>query len=492
MGLAVALSAALAQVEGRAFAVRRNTHGPSLARISAWFGPEFAGLTDPSHVIGSAGLSSASNAKNPPSVPPASHAAAQVHALPGGMRDLLPEEARAQMLLARSLLGSFALHGYELVTLPIFEYAAVLERGLGSRAEDEMLRFIEPETGRVVALRPDMTTQIARLLSARLADAPGPARLCYQGSVLRRRRERARRERQIPQAGVELVGLAGLEGDLEVLGVAAAAARAAGLEDFALDLGHSGIAGALLEGVAEGAQSAIVEALGVRDASEVTRRAERYGVRGASLEALGALSSLHGGESVWPLAERALAQTPARACLEELKRLWDAAGSAGVAPRLLVDLAETRNLAYYTGAMFQIHAAGPGRALGSGGRYDGLLGRFGRSRPAAGFSFGLDELAWALELTDRPPAEAPRLLVTGATPEVLSALRSCGLPSAEAPAGDPLAYARAWRYTHLVEITLTTATLVRVDDLSREALPRDARALGAATGALLELGPEAD
>ncbi|HEY3494207.1 MAG TPA: ATP phosphoribosyltransferase regulatory subunit [Polyangiaceae bacterium] len=435
-------------------------------------------------------MSSAQNFKNPPSVPPASFAAAQVHALPAGMRDLLPEEARAQSLLARSLLGSFALHGYELVTLPIFEYASVLERGLGSLAEDEVLRFIEPETGRVVALRPDMTTQIARLLSARLADAPGPARLCYQGSVLRRRRERARRERQIPQAGVELVGLSGLEGDLEVLGVAAASARAAGLSDFALDLGHAGIAGALLEGVAEPAQAAIVEALGVRDTSEVTRRAERYGVRGASLEALGALPSLHGAESVWPLAERALANTPARACLDELKRLWEAAGAAGVAPRLLVDLAETRNLAYYTGAMFQLHAKGPGRALGSGGRYDGLLGRFGRARPAAGFSFGLDELAWALELAEKPREPAPRLLVTGSASEVLSGLRGCGLAAAEAPAGDPLAYARAWRYTHLVETTLNTATLVRVDDLAREALPRDARALGAAARALLELGSQ--
>jgi ATP phosphoribosyltransferase regulatory subunit len=406
------------------------------------------------------------------------------------MRDFLPEEARAQALLGRSLLGSFALHGYELVTLPIFEYAAVLERGLGSLAEDEILRFIEPETGRVVALRPDMTTQIARLLSARLADLPGPARLCYQGSVLRRRRERARRERQIPQAGVELVGTTGPEGDLEVLAVAAAAARAAGLDDFAVDLGHAGIAGALLEGVPEAAQASIVEALGVRDASVVTRRAERYGVRGASLAALAELSSLHGGEAVWVRAERVLGATPARACLEEVKRLWDAVGSAGIAPRLVVDLAETRNLAYYTGAMFQIHAAGPGRAIGSGGRYDGLLGRFGRARPAAGFSFGLDELAWALDLTDRPAQRAPRLLVTGGDSAAISALRACGMAAASAPSGDPLAYARAWRYTHLVEITLTTATLVRVDDLSREALPRDARALGAATRALLERGAE--
>src|SRR5689334_7704799 len=161
------------------------------------------------------------------------------------MRDFLPAEARAQAELARGLLGTFALHGFELVTLPLFEYAAVIERGLGALAEEELLRFVEPETGAVVALRPDMTAQIARVIATRMADVRGPARLSYHGSVLRRRRERARREQQIPQAGIELVGLPGLAGDLEVLGVVSAAVRAAGLGDFTVDLGHAGIASAL-------------------------------------------------------------------------------------------------------------------------------------------------------------------------------------------------------------------------------------------------------
>ena len=174
------------------------------------------------------------------------------------MRDLLPEQARDQAALARRLLDAFALHGYELVTLPLFEYASVLERGLGAQGEEQLLRFVEPETGAVVALRPDMTAQIARLTATRLADAPGPIRLCYQGSVLRRRRERARRQRQIPQAGVELLGLAGIEGDLEVLAAASGAARAAGLSDFASDLGHAGIAAALLSGVSPAGRAELV------------------------------------------------------------------------------------------------------------------------------------------------------------------------------------------------------------------------------------------
>jgi ATP phosphoribosyltransferase regulatory subunit len=402
------------------------------------------------------------------------------------MRDLLPAEAGAQAALVRKLLGSFELSGYELVTVPIFEYASVLEEGLGSLGEHEILRFVEPETGAVVVLRPDMTAQIARVVATRLAELPVPARLCYQGSVLRRRHERARRQQQIPQAGVELVGTGGMQADLEVLGVAVSAARAAGLDDFTLDLGHAGVAGALLAGTGDVERADIVEALGIRDANEIARRAERHGVKPESCRALAALPELFGGDDAFPRAERVLGATAAEGALVELRTLFDAVGALGVAPRVVVDFAETRDLAYYTGAVFSILAAGPGRPIGVGGRYDGLGERFGRRGPAAGFAFELDDLGWALTHAGRVGAPPARLLVLHAGAEVLSALRASRVACAPAPPGDPLAYARAWRYTHLVEITLETATLVRVDDLSRIPLPRDPRALGAATAALLE------
>jgi ATP phosphoribosyltransferase regulatory subunit len=304
--------------------------------------------------------------------------------------------------------------------------------------------------------------------------------------VLRRRHERARRQQQIPQAGVELVGTGGMQADLEVLGVAASAARASGLDDFTLDLGHAGIAGALLAGTSDAARADIVEALGIRDANEIARRAERHGTSPETRRALAALPELFGGDDAFQRAQTALGGTAAKGALVELRTLWEAVGALGVAPRVVVDFAETRDLAYYTGAVFSILAAGPGRPIGVGGRYDGLGERFGRRGPAAGFAFELDDLGWALTHAGRVGAPPARLLVLHGGPEVLSALRASRVVSAPAPPGDPLAYARAWRYTHLVEITLETATLVRVDDLSRTPLPRDPRALGAATAALLE------
>ena len=413
--------------------------------------------------------------------------------LPAGMRDLLPAEARAQAELARGLLGTFSLHGFELVMLPLFEYSAVLERGLGELAEEELLRFVEPETGAVVALRPDMTAQIARLIATRMSEVRGPARLSYHGSVLRRRRERARRDQQIPQAGIELVGLPGLAGDIEVLGVASAgAARAAGLTDFTIDLGHALIAlGALLGTVSEAGRAEIVQAL--RRSRRARARASRRGARLARRDPARrrrAAAVARVGCGV-PGGRKSARQHPgaagARGAPEAHRKRWKRRAwrraSWSTSPR-------TRDLAYYTGPVFQLHAAGPGRAVGSGGRYDGLCERFGRARPAAGFAFGLDDLGWALLSAGRVAPVPPRLLVAGGDAPILEALRACRLACAPAPDGDAIAYARAFRYTHLVEITLGTATLVGVEGGERQALPRDPRALGAAAAALVERDPE--
>jgi len=396
------------------------------------------------------------------------------------MRDLLPPVARRQGELARRVTHCFELHGYEMVTLPVFEYAEVLERGLGALPSDEVLRFVEPESGEVVALRPDMTPQIARILATRLADLPGPARLCYHGSVMRRRRERARRHRQIFQAGVELLGLEGPAGDLEILRLASAGVRAAGLSSFVFDLGHARIAAALLEELPVERSSELVEALAIKDQSEVSRRAASAGFTGRTLSAISELCELHGGAEIWPRAERLLAGTAAEPALRELHGIWRVVRDAELAPQLLVDLSETRNFEYYTGLMFQIHAEGPGSPIGAGGRYDGLLARFGAPRPAAGFALSLDHLAWALESIGREEAAPARVLAIGASEALLEQLRARGVPCAVAnlaPGAPALAYAAAWRYSHVLEVGAGSATLVRVADQSKKSVLPEPEAL---------------
>jgi ATP phosphoribosyltransferase regulatory subunit len=402
------------------------------------------------------------------------------------MRDLLPPVARRQGELARRVTRCFELHGYEIVTLPVFEYAEVLERGLGALGSDEVLRFVEPESGEVVALRPDMTPQIARILATRLADLPPPARLCYHGSVMRRPRERARRHRQIFQAGVELLGLEGPAGDLEILRLASAGVRASGLTSFVFDLGHARIAAALLEERPAERTSELVEALAIKDQSEVARRAGAAGFSGRTLTAIAELCELHGGAEIWPRAERLLGGTSAEPALRELRQIWDAVQSADLAPQLLVDLSETRHFAYYTGLMFQIHAEGPGSPVGAGGRYDGLLARFGAPRAAAGFALSLDHLAWALECVGREERASARLLTVGASEDFLARLRALGVPCAASsvPAGQAaLAYAKAWRFSHVLELGQgaasngATATLLAVAGQQRHSVLLEPEAL---------------
>lgn len=398
------------------------------------------------------------------------------HPLPAGMRDFLPPEARRLSDLSRLLLGSFELFGYELVTLPVFEYEDVLVRGLGALEPEEVLRFVEPETGEVVALRPDMTPQLARVVSTRLAQAAPPIRLSYQGSVLRRRRERARRHRQIFQAGIELIGLEGPSGDWEALEVACSAARAVGLGDFVLDLGHAGIAFALLEGVEPTRQRAAVEALHLKDRAELVRAAAAAGLGRREQAALGALSELHGDRQVLVAAQSVLAGTRAAAGLDELGRLLTEVERRGLAPSVIVDLGETRHFAYYTGTTFQLHARGPGVPIASGGRYDGLLERFGRPLPAFGFAFGLDDLVWALG-GDALSQAPPRLLLTGEAASLAPGLRGRGVRCAAGPEQDPLAYARAWRYTHWVSATASEAVVISVLDSREQRAPLDAAAV---------------
>jgi ATP phosphoribosyltransferase regulatory subunit len=382
------------------------------------------------------------------------------------MRDLLPVEARERGELVRRVLGAFELFGYERVVLPMFEHARVLERGLGAFEAAELLQFVEPDTGEIVALRPDMTPQVARLWVSRLAERPGPARLAYDGSVLRRPRARARKNRQIPQAGVELLGAPSVTGDLEIIEVAVAAARAAGLERFVVDVGHVGVARALLSAVPEAERAGLVESLALKDATAIARRIAPLALNADVGAALAALPTLHGaGPEVWARAHRLLDATPARAALVELERLWNAVRAAELVPTLLVDLGEISSFEYYTGMTFQVLAEGPGEPIASGGRYDHLLERFGVEGPAAGCAFDLDNLAWALRSAGAVVEQPKRVLVAlgESSDAVARALRAGGLAaisaSSEQGGGDPLAHGRAWRYSHVVRAGAAGAVL---------------------------------
>src|SRR5512141_3449450 len=167
--------------------------------------------------------------------------------LPAGLRDLLPDHSAHLAELTAKLHEVFSSFRYRRVLLPTLERLEVVERGLSPAALAGVLKFVEPGSGEVVAIRPDITPQIARLYAARPDALPRPARLCYDGPVLRAREARAGRPREVYQAGVELLGAAGPRADAEALVLLSRALDRVGLDGAVVEVGHARFAGAVLE-----------------------------------------------------------------------------------------------------------------------------------------------------------------------------------------------------------------------------------------------------
>ncbi len=324
--------------------------------------------------------------------------------LPTGLRDLLPDHSAHLAELSGRLQEVFAGFGYRRLFLPTLERLEVVERGLSPAALADVMKFVEPGSGEVVAIRPDITPQIARLYAARPDALPAPARLCYDGPVLRAREARAGRPREVYQAGVELLGLGGPKADAEALTVLGKALEKVGLGGALIEVGHARFADAALgaAGLAKGARAEALDALSRKDEATLARLARKARGDAAAREALPGLAGLYGDGAL--KRARAFARVvpacaPALAEVEAALSLARRRGLGAVA----VDLGEIRGLGYYTGLTFAGYAPGAGATVAAGGRYDELLARFGRPGPAIGFAVDLEFATQALERQAKAP-----------------------------------------------------------------------------------------
>ncbi len=156
--------------------------------------------------------------------------------LPAGLADTLPPEAEREAAVVEAMMEAFATHGYERVKPPLLEFEDSLLAGSGAAVAEQTFRLMDPVSQRMMGLRADTTPQVARIAATRLARVPRPLRLCYAGQVLRVRGTQLAPERQLPQAGVELIGAASAAADAEVAVVAVEALAAVGLRGVSLDI----------------------------------------------------------------------------------------------------------------------------------------------------------------------------------------------------------------------------------------------------------------
>ncbi|MDP1809229.1 MAG: ATP phosphoribosyltransferase regulatory subunit [Actinomycetota bacterium] len=324
--------------------------------------------------------------------------------IPEGLRDILPAEAKARRDLEGRLRAAFEGRAFGEVISPTFEFYDLLSVEAGAAVKRDMVRFMGSD-GRLLALRPEMTTTIARVVTQRLEPEAGPHRLYYIANVFREEFSKQGRAREFWQAGIELVGGAGgTDADTEVIALFVEALDAAGLAGFQVGLGQIGFLEGALRAlpVTETDRERLRSALDGRSLVEYRAAVAALGLDDETVAKLLAIPTLRGGPDVFKAAAGLVIGDDARAALDRLQEIWSGLDAAGLADRVVIDLGIWRSFDYYTGLVFEAYAPGLGVPLGSGGRYDNLLAEFGRPQPAAGFALGLERIQLALSQPGPP------------------------------------------------------------------------------------------
>jgi ATP phosphoribosyltransferase regulatory subunit len=394
--------------------------------------------------------------------------------IPAGTRDLLPQEAAGVRAVTDAVLRVAARWGYREVATPTVEYLEALVRGEGPGAGDRLFKLID-RGGEVLALRPEMTTPVARLVATRLGDEPRPLRLAYAGQVFRGRDAGSGRLREFPQVGCELIGAGTVEADAEIVALAVEALRAGrrlpwsretergAVAQCSLSLGHVGVLRAILAGLdlPEDDATAVRGFLYQKDFVGIRDVLDRRGAAAGTMEALLTLPALRGPTAI--AEARRLVELPdGQRALSELAELEEILRAYGVGDAVTIDLSIIRDFDYYTGIVFEGHTASLGVPLLGGGRYDRLVDRFGAPCPATGFAVRVERLL----------AVAPRAPDRWA-PDVAVAFTDGGR-------NDAVACARALRARGLV---VTVEVLGRPwEEVAREAIDRG-------TGRVVLVGP---
>ena len=347
-------------------------------------------------------------------------------ALPRGFRDILPTEARELHAIERTLMNAFAQYGYVPLEPPTVEFA----ESAVTVDERRTVRFLDRD-GRLLALRPDVTTAVARVVAQRYREADATLRLAYFTPIFREEASMRGSEREYDQAGVELIGDPALRADAEVIALLADALARCGLLGADIDIGHVGFVDGFLAELPAEAHAA---------ASAAARSGDLVGTvslaRDAGLTAprIAALQRGLRHRSADLAAARADAPPSSLRALDTLDALGPLLEAAGVGGAIRFDLGYIPALPYYTGVVFQVTVPDLGFPIATGGRYDGLLAKFGADRAATGFGIAIPHLHQALVAAGwRAPAELPLLVLLpdagdgAATLRVAAALRGSGI-----------------------------------------------------------------
>ena len=356
---------------------------------------------------------------------------------PAGFRDVLAQEAAERERISAAVRDLFSSRGYAPIETPTLEVMDVMRAG--GHMTGVPFKFFDSQ-GDLLAMRPDVTLQVARMCATRLAGQPGPFRFRYQQRVFREAEGQTQAEpRETTQMGVELIGEAGAAADAEVVELLAESRELAGVRDFKIALASVSVLRALLAtcGAPESWRQAVLDAYHTSNfvtLDELTCGAGAQGVPPVFAQAIDKLARIRGGREAIAEVRALVAPLGCESGLDSLERAYDLMEQAGLADSIQVDFSVMSSFDYYTGIVFEAYAPGLGAPLGSGGRYDNTIGAYGEGRPAAGFAFFLERaMAAAAQADERAAAGSATRPLRIAVPkgslnaDSIACLAACGL-----------------------------------------------------------------
>ncbi len=332
---------------------------------------------------------------------------------PRGCVTLLPESAEKKRTIESTILGVMRRWGFNEIVTPIFEYLDVLSAGMGEDLIERGYKLTDRSTGRLMMLRPDITPQVARIAGSALKDLR-PLRLSYCLNVFRYEEQHGGRQREIYQIGAELIGLKEPEADAEIIAIASEALSSMGIKDFRIAVSQRDfLRGFLEKGYDRELKHEIQKAFERKESSYIellfseNRISEKE--RGLFIK----LIDLFGEEDKIAEASSLVDNEISERAIKNLTDVYSFLKTYGVAENIIFDFGEARGFDYHTGVFFEIFLPEFGYEIGSGGRYDNLVGNFGEPSPATGFALDLGRIMESLETgkVGRIPETASILIV---------------------------------------------------------------------------------
>ncbi len=316
--------------------------------------------------------------------------------VPDGVEDCLPAECCIKKNIESSLRNEFILSGYEELETPAYEYIDAFQSGVGSYMQESMIKFVDSR-GRILVLRPDITVPIARVAATKLKK--GVKRLFYIQNSFAAASPSIGIAGEFTQAGIELIGDERFQADAEVISLAIQSLITAGLKSFTIDIGQVEFFKELISGLklTEEQTDRLRHAVDSKDLPAIDAVTKEYGIPAPLKEQIKALPGLYGGQEVFDKAIKLSDNPGCRKAVENLRGVYGLLDAMGFAEYISIDFGMLHDIAYYSGIIFRGITPGIGFPVLSGGRYDGLLEKFGSNEAATGFALGIKRVMIAME-----------------------------------------------------------------------------------------------